>query len=246
MRQQANAVRAGWAARMAEHEADHKRRGGHRRNRPRNRRIEARLVGADDRAGQEAHGPLAFADGLQSGGHLLIHGHPFAGLAVSPRMLQTQLVVQPQEGSLPGGAQSAARQRMVRIAFELDGPAVAVAAPAGRSRRCSRRTSRRSSTTGPEPGWPARFDVGMPCSEPGARWQPARPAPATANPAIVRKSRRLNGARRRRQGPAGRGGRRPRRRARGFAPSDALASALEDASSFLAVNDDRPRSPGTA
>ncbi len=82
--------------------------------------------GADQRTGQETHSPFLLADGVQLRSNGLVDLGPFGRLALLQGLLQPLLVVKSQKRGLPGRAQPAARQGMLRVAFQLDRPAIAV------------------------------------------------------------------------------------------------------------------------
>ena len=93
---------------------------------PRNRRSVARVVGLDKRAGQKTHSPFLLSDRGKLNSNRAVHLGPFGRLPPLQRLLQPLLVVKSQERGLPCRAQSAARQGMVRIPFELDRSAISV------------------------------------------------------------------------------------------------------------------------
>ncbi len=97
---------------------------------------------AGDRAGQESNRLTLAARLREPIASFPVHAFPVCCLPVFQRMPQTLAIVQPQDRRLSGSTQAAERQRMVGIAFELDGAPVAglhehaaagVACPTGRS-----------------------------------------------------------------------------------------------------------------
>ena len=83
-------------------------------------------AGANTRTGQETHGTFLLADGFQPANQVLVNLLPFNRLAFRQGLVQSLLVVQPQERGLPGCTEAAAGQRMFRVAFELDRTTIAI------------------------------------------------------------------------------------------------------------------------
>src|ERR1019366_3107708 len=65
-------------------------------------------------------------DDVESRPNVLVHAGPSGSFAIFQRMLQPLTIVKPKDGGLTGGTQTSQREGMVRVAFQLDGPTVAI------------------------------------------------------------------------------------------------------------------------